>query len=297
MTKSFARTYCCLIALAAFGAVAGAQVAKAVTVSFESPTYAAGSVVGQDGWGVTGYFPILNGSVEVGATNPLAGMQSLSYTRTEAGLAHNGSDVVKAEVVTVAKDGTPAADLNASFLISASSLSAQGMGFGISGLFLSPAGASGVTPIGIRLTNAGSSIPSIEEFADFGGSPAFFYFGGSLAAASFPENDVLEFNIDVDFDSSSYKVAYRNVTSGGALTSSGFTRGFAVPYPANPSGTFDVDVIAAFRYGAGKIDNINLTGNLVPEPSTLGMCVLAGAVAVLSSKKRGERRRARSEAM
>ena len=45
MTKSFARTYCCLIALAAFGAVAGAQVAKAVTVSFESPTYAAGSVV------------------------------------------------------------------------------------------------------------------------------------------------------------------------------------------------------------------------------------------------------------
>lgn len=287
MPKSFVRPCCWLLALTAYGALACVPVAKAVTVSFENPSYVAGSVVGQDGWGVTSYFPTLNGSVQVSATNPLAGAQSLSYTRTEAGLAPNGSDVVKADVVTVAKDGTPAADLNASFLISSSSLSAQGMGFGISGLFLSPAGASGVTPIGIRLNNAGSSIPSIEEFADFGGSPAFFYFGGSLAAASFPENDALEFNIAVDFDSSSYTVAYRDVTSGGALVTSGFTRGFALPYPANPNGTFDVDVIAAFRYGAGKIDNINLTGNLVPEPSTLGLCVLAGAFAALSLKRRG----------
>lgn len=287
MPKSFVRPCCWFLALTAYGALACVPVAKAVTVSFENPSYVAGSVVGQDGWGVTSYFPTLNGSVQVSATNPLAGAQSLSYTRTEAGLAPNGSDVVKADVVTVAKDGTPAADLNASFLISSSSLSAQGMGFGISGLFLSPAGASGVTPIGIRLNNAGSSIPSIEEFADFGGSPAFFYFGGSLAAASFPENDALEFNIAVDFDSSSYTVAYRDVTSGGALVTSGFTRGFALPYPANPNGTFDVDVIAAFRYGAGKIDNINLTGNLVPEPSTLGLCVLAGAFAALSLKRRG----------
>lgn len=286
MTKAFARTYYYIIALAAYGAMSGVHDARAVTVSFESPTYAAGSVVGQDGWGVTGYFPTLNGSVEVSATNPLAGMQSLSYTRTEAGLAPNGSDVVKANVVTVAKGGTPAADLNATFLISSSSLSAQGMGFGVSGLFLSPSGASGVTPIGIRLTNAGSTIPSIEEFADFGGSPAFFYFGGSLAAASFPENDVLEFNIDVDFDSSSYTVAYRNVTNGGALTPSGFTRGFAVPYPANPNGTFDVDVIAAFRFGAGKIDNIRLSGNLVPEPATLGMSALAAASAICFCKRR-----------
>ena len=280
MPKSFVRHCCWFLVLTAYGAAACAPVAKAVTVSFESPTYTAGGVVGQDGWGVTSYFPTLNGSVEVIATNPLAGMHSLSYTRTEAGLAPNGSDVVKADVVTVAKDGTPAADLNASFLISSSSLSAQGMGFGVNGLFLSPSGASGVTPVGIRLTNAGSSIPSIEEFADFGGSPAFFYFGGSLAAAAFPENDVLEFNIDVDFDSSSYTVAYRNITSGGALTPSGFTRGFAVPYPANPNGTFDVDVIAAFRFGAGKIDNITLSGNLVPEPATLGMSALTVASAI-----------------
>lgn len=288
MTRFLARPCCWLLALAVSCAMVSAQVAQAVTVSFESPSYTSGNVVGQDGWGATGYFPTLNGSVEVSTSSPLAGLRSLSYTRTEAGLTPNGSDVVKADVVTVAKGGTPAADLNASFLISASSLSTQGMGFGVSGLFLSPSGASGVTPIGIRLTNAGSTIPSIEEFADFGGSPAFFYFGGSLAAAAFPENDVLEFSIDVDFDSSTYTVAYRNVTNGGALTSSGAVRGFAVPYPANPNGTFDVDVIAAFRFGAAKIDNIRLTGNLVPEPSALGMCVFAGASAVLSSRRRTE---------
>lgn len=278
---------CWLHALAVCFTLASVQGAKAVTVSFENPLYSAGNLLGQDGWAATGYFPTLNGSVQVSATSPLAGAQSLSYTRTEPGLAPNGSDVVKADVVRIAKDGTPAADLSASFLISSSSLSAQGMGFGISGLFLSPAGASGVTPIGIRLNNAGSSIPSIEEFADFGGSPAFFYFGGTLAAAAFPENESLEFAVDVDFDSSTYTVGYRNVTTGGAFTTSGFTRGFAVPYPANSDGTFDVDVIAAFRYGAGKIDNITLSGNIVPEPSGLGMCVLAGASAILFYKKRG----------
>lgn len=287
MSKSFARPCRWLLALTALSTAAGAEVAKGVTVSFESPLYTAGNVLGQDGWAATGYFPTLNGSVQVSTTGALAGVQSLSYTRTEAGLAPNGSDVVKADVAKIAKDGTPAPDLSASFLISSSSLSAQGMGFGISGLFLSPAGASGVTPIGIRLNNAGSSIPSIEEFADFGGSPAYFYFGGTLAAAAFPENDALEFEIDVDFDSSTYTVGYRNVTTGGAFTNSGFTRGFAVPYPANPDGTFDVDVIAAFRYGAGKIDNITLSGNIVPEPTGLGMCVLAGASALLFCKKRG----------
>lgn len=290
MNKFLNGSSCWLRALVLCSTVASVSGAKAVTVSFESPLFSAGNVVGQDGWGLTGYFPTPNGSVLVSATSPLAGAQSLSYTRTEAGLAGNGSDVFKADVVTVAKDGTPAADLSASFLISAGSLSAQGMGFGLSGLFLSPAGASGVTPIGIRLNNAGSSIPSIEEFADFGGSPAFFYFGGSLAAASFPENDVLEFDIDVDFDSSTYTAGYRNVTTGGAFVSSGFTRGFAVPYPANPDGTFDVDVIAAFRFGAGKIDNITLSGNLVPEPSALGLCVLAGASICFCGKRRGDRR-------
>ena len=237
MSRSLAGPSRSLPVLAVCCAMMCASVARAATVNFEAPSYAVGSIVGQDGWAAAGYFPAPNGLLEVSTASPLAGGQSLRYTRTEAGLAANGSDVVKTDVVTVAKDGTPAADLSASFLISSSSLSAQGMGFGVNGLYLSPAGASGATPIGIRLNNAGSSIPSIEEIADFGGSPAFFYFGGTLAAASFPENDILEFDIDVDFDSSTYTVGYRNVTSGGAFISSGFTRGFAVSYPANPNGS------------------------------------------------------------
>ena len=285
MTFRFANSTCWLFALA-IGVAGSAQLAQAVTVGFENPPYAIGPVLGQDGWSATNYFPTLNGTVEVSSSSPLSGSQSLSYTRTEAGLAPNGSDVVKADVIKVAKDGTPAADLSAAFLISSTSLSAQGMGFGVAGFFLSPSGASGVTPIGIRLNNAGSTIPSIEEFADFGGSPAFFYFGGSLAAAAFPENDVLEFEIDVDFDSSTYTVGYRNLTAGGPLTSSGVSRGFAVPYPANPDGSFDVDVIAAFRFGAAKIDDIRLSGNIVPEPSTLGLCLLGAAATVRLSRKR-----------
>jgi hypothetical protein len=264
--------------------------ASAVTVDFESPSYATGTIDGQEGWAVPGYAVTTNGSLEVSevsTTGPLAGAQSLSYTRTEAGLAATARDVFKADVVTVAKDGTPAPDLNASFLISSSSLATQGMGFGVDGFFLSPNGAGGSTPIGILLRNAGSSIPGIEEFADNGGSPAFFYFGGSLAAAAFPENDTLEFEIDVDFDSSTYAVAYRNVTTGGPLTPSGITRGFALAYPANPNGTYDVDVIAAFRYGAGRIDNITLTGNIVPEPATLGLS-LAG-VAAMCLRRRNRR--------
>jgi hypothetical protein len=273
--------------LAVACAAACGAAASAVVVDFESPPYAAGTIDGQEGWALPGYATVVNGTLEVSATSPLAGAQSLRYTRTEAGLAGTARDVFKADVVTIAKDGTSAPDLNASFLISATSLASQSMGFGLDGLYLSPNGADGSTPIGIRLNNAGSSIPSIEEFADFGGSPAWFYFGGSLAAANFPESNTLEFDIDVDFDSSTYTVAYRNVTAGTPFASSGFTRGFALPYPANPNGTYDVDVIAAFRYGAGHIDNITLTGNIVPEPATLGLS-LAG-VAAMCLRRRNRR--------
>jgi hypothetical protein len=285
MLKSLLRmTRSLLFAGAACAAVPSAS---AVDLSFENPPYTPGNVLGQDGWSATGYFPTLNGTVEISSTSPLAGSQSLSYTRTEAGLAPNGADVVKADVVTVFKDGTPAVDLNATFLISSTSLSAQGMGFGIDGLFLSPAGASGATPIGIRLTNAGSTIPSVEIYADNGGSAAFFYFGGSLAAAAFPENDTLEFSIDVDFDSSTYNVAYRNVTTGSPFVDSGSVRGFASSYTANANGTYDVDVIAAFRYGAGRIDNIRLTGNIVPEPAAAGLAGLTvGAAAAYRRRRR-----------
>lgn len=290
MARSKAGPNCVLGMLVALCVAGGGPIVSALTVDFENPPYSTGGIVGQEGWVVAGYAATPNGTVEVSSASPFAGSQSLSYSRTNADLnSFSAADVVKTDVVVIAKDGTPAADLNASFLISSSSLSAEGFGFGLDGLYLSPDGAnvSGILPIGIRLNNAGSTIPSIEELADLGGSPAFYFFGNTAATAEFPENDTLEFDIDVDFDSSTYTTAYRNVTTGGAFISSGFTRGFAYPYPANPDGTFDVDVVASFRFGAGKIDNITLTGNIIPEPTTLSLSALV--LGVMGALRRGRR--------
>lgn len=267
----------CLVVVALIGS---STLASAV-VDFENPPYTIGGIEGQDGWALPSYASAANGTLEVSTTNPLAGAQSLSYTRTEAGLGATFRDVYKPDVVQIAKDGTPTPDLNATFLISSTSLAAEGMGYGVNGLFLGPDGANGVTPLGVRLTNAGSTIPSIEEFAAFGSGGAFYYFGGSLASAAFPENDTLEFSIDVDFDSATYTVEYRNVTTGGPTIASGITRGFAVAYPTNSHGAYDIDVTAAFRYGAGKIDNISLTGNIVPEPMTWALSLTCAAAMCL----------------
>src|SRR4029078_4996690 len=65
-------------ALAIVLVVAGARPVAAIALDFENPPYTTGSVVGQDGWALTGYFPTLNGTVNVSTTNPLAGSQSLS---------------------------------------------------------------------------------------------------------------------------------------------------------------------------------------------------------------------------
>jgi hypothetical protein len=274
-------------------AVAHAQIASAVTVDFENPPYAAGDVVGQGGWSVAPYFPTPNGTVTVSTTSPLAGSQSLSYTRTELGLAPNGADVLKPGVAIIANDGTGAADLTASFLISSSSLSPQGLGFGVVGLNLrsSNAGSSDNPSIAIQLNNAGYAESSIEEFAGiggFGGPAAWHYFGGALAAAFFPEHDTLEFKVDVDFDSSTYTTAYRNVTAGDvAFTNSGSVRGFAVPFPTDSNGHYSVDVIAAFRYGAGQIDDITLSGNIIPEPATLGLSLASAVALALVRRRRG----------
>jgi hypothetical protein len=62
------------------------------------------------------------------------------------------------------------------------------------------------------------------------------------------------------------------------VLSSGIARSFASPFVANPHGAYDVGVIAGFIFGAGKIDDITFTGNIVPEPATLGLG-LAGVVA------------------
>jgi len=288
MMRFKAGSTCLFGTLAALGALASGPVALAVTVDFESPAYAAGGIAGQDGWVVTSYAATPNGTLEVSATGPLSGGQSIRYARTNTNLGpFSAADVTKADVVTVVADGTGAADLNASFLISASSLANQSLGFGAVSFFLSPNGVGGQTPIGIQLNNAGSSIPSIEVFANYTGvGPAFGYLGGTQPAAAFPEGNTLEFDLDVDFDSSTFTVAYRNVTAGGAFSSPAGPYAFASGFPAGPGGAIGVDVIAGFRFGAGQLDDVTLTGNLVPEPTTLGLGLASVAAMCLHRRKR-----------
>lgn len=288
MVRSGVGLTCVLGMLVALCVAGSGSVASAVTLDFENPPYAAAGVVGQDGWVVNSYAATPNGTVEVSGAAPLAGGQSLRYARTNSNLGpFSAADVSKADVITVAADGTPDADLNASLLISANSLASEGFGFGALGVFLSNDGVNGATPLGVQLNNAGSSIPSIEVFANIGGAVGWHYFGGSQPAAAFPEGDTLEFALDVDFDSKSYTVAYRNVTAGGALTSPAGPFNFAVDFPANPDGTFTVDVIASLRFGAGQIDDVTLSGNVIPEPTTLSLGVLGlGVMWVLRRKRR-----------
>lgn len=209
MTRSVTWLRCALLMLVASCCAGSGLVAFAVPIDFENPPYTTGNIVGQDGWALTAYTGTPNGTLEVSTTNPMSGggLQSLSYTRTELGLAGTFHDVVKSDVALVAKDGTPAADLKASYYISSTSLAGQGLGYGVDGVALSYAGPSGASPLGVRLNNAGSTIPSIEVFGNGPGGVGYYYFGGSLAAAAFPESDTLEFNIDVDFDSSTFRVS------------------------------------------------------------------------------------------
>lgn len=80
-------------------------------------------------------------------------------------------------------------------------------------------------------------------------------------------------------------MSYRNVTTGGPFVASPNPFGFAIPYVPNPDGTYDVDFVALFRYGAGRIDNINMTGNLVPEPTAAVLGVLGIALVGLFRRK------------
>lgn len=288
MTRSESMRIGLLGLLAALCTTKGDLLASTVVVDFENPPYVAGSPIGQDGWAAPNHATSPNGTVEVSSIDPLSGGQSLRYARTNTNLGpFSAADVTKADVIRVAADGTPAADLSASFLISSTSLSAQGVGFGAVGFFLSPDGVGGQTPVGIQLNNAGSSIPSIEVFANYPGvGPAYGYLGGSQSAAAFPEGDTLEFNLDVDFDSSTFTVAYRNATAGGEFSSPAGPYSFASDFPAGPGGAIDIDVIASFRFGAGQIDDITLTGNVVPEPATLGLTFVGVAATYLHRRKR-----------
>lgn len=257
----------------------------AVTIDFEDPPYTDGvDIAGQDSWVLNSYASAAHGTVVSSSTSPLADSQSLRYTRTDTNLsAFSAGDVSKPDVIIVPTDGTSAADLTAGFQIAATSRSADGNGFGQVGFFLSNDGFNGATPFGVALNNAGSNIPSIEVFRNGSGGAGFYFLGADQPSSAFPEGDTIEFDLGIDFDTQMFTVAATNASTGVPFSAPSGPFAFAVPFPANPDGTYSVDTLAFLRFGAGQIDNITLTA-AIPEPAT---CVLALAgVAALVAVRR-----------
>ena len=260
------------------GALSSSRLAMAVDISFENPPYSAGSsLIGQDGWATGGYVladpffgGAVNGTVEVTATNPLAGAQSVLYNQTSspAGAGNTGaSDVGKAGAVVAREHGSSAVDLTASFLIQSNDNAVGAPNNGSMGFFL---GRGGNSPILILLVNAGTTTGDILV----GDGP------GLPDVGDFDGNDVLEFHLGVDLDGQNYSVAVRNVTAGTPMTTlTGTGPGGRFPFfggPISDDGdgvTYTLDTSLMLRSGVGRVDSISATA--VPEPTAMGLALLS----------------------
>jgi hypothetical protein len=253
------------------------------TIDFEDPAYLSGaSVVGQAGWALNSYvgpgkFLAVNGDVEVNASSPLSGNQSLTYQQTiSPGGNGGGVDVSKADVITVTKNGDSSADVVASFLIQ---VDANSIRNGQAGVFFSFNGLNGNSPIGILLNDVnGTAGTGRIEPLDAGGFNV-------AAAQPYIGNDVLEFQFGINFDGLDYDISYRNVTAGGAfvkMIGSGAGGRFKFnggAFPDDGDGlSYSIDVGTLFRGGYGQVDQITLTA--VPEPNSVLLLTFCAAITV-----------------
>jgi hypothetical protein len=270
-------------------AVAGSPgVASAVAFSFENPPYVAGStIVAQDNWSLAPYVltdpffgGAVNGTVDITATNPLAGAQSVLYNQTAVLGGNTGaSDVRNQGAVVGVEDGTSAVDVTASFLIQSNDNSLGAANNGSAGFFL---GQGGRSPVIILLVNAGATTGDIL-IGDGAGLPDEGDFDG---------NDVLEFNLGVDLDGQNYEVSVRNLTAGTPLTPLvGTGPGGRFPFFGGALAddgdgvTYTLDTSLLFRSGVARVDSLVAVG--IPEPMSLSLGVVGmGAVGMLRRKRR-----------
>ena len=292
MSRFMRRMKCNACLLNFLCAIVVAPAASAVDIDFEDPPYAAGgTIIGQEGWATNAYVladpffgGMINGTVDISTSNPLAGAQSVLYQQTidppNAGVT-GASDVGKAGAIVAAEHGTDAVDLTASFLLQTD---ANAVGNGAVGFFL---GQGGRSPIFLLINNASSSgnTGDILVGQDAPG-PVLSNLGAYQA------NDVLEFTFGVDLDSQSYDVFLRNASAGTAATQligagpNGRFPFFGGAIVDDGDGkTYTLDASLLLRGGIGRIDDISLTA--IPEPATAGLALL-GLVA-MSLLRRGHR--------
>jgi hypothetical protein len=234
--------------------VGSAHISMAVDVTFETPNYTTGNLIGQDSWVRNAYVgpANVNGDVLVSSSSPLDGGQSLQYSQTSVPAGFGASDTSKAQVITVSS--VSGVDVSVSYLISANGNAQNAIGQ--AGLFLSHNAAGGLSPIFARLNGTQMEVGNNGSPGGVAVVPNFTYFAG----------DVLKVTYDVDFDTSTYDVSVTNQTFGGFE----FTQTFnflGAFVPEGPNSEYIVDVGTLLRSGTAKIDSISLIAGTGPVVS------------------------------
>jgi hypothetical protein len=250
--------------------------AAAADFEFENPPYAAGAgIIGQDNWSLAPYVltdpffgGAVNGTVDVTATNPLAGAQSVLYNQTAVLGGNTGaSDVRNQAAVVGVEDGTSAVDVTASFLIQCNDNALGAPNNGSAGFFI---GQGARSPIIVLLAGAGTTTGDIL-IGDAGGLPD---------KGDFVGNDVLQFFVGVDLDGQNYDVSVRNLTAGTPLTPLvGSGPGGRFPFFGGSIAddgdgvTYTLDTSLLLRSGVARIDSVIATA--IPEPAAMSLGVLS----------------------
>jgi hypothetical protein len=204
---------------------------------------------------------VVNGTVEISATNPLSGSQSVLYTQTvdppTAGVT-GASDVGRPNSVFATKDGTTAVDITASVRVRTDE---NGVGQGSMGFFL---GRGGASPIFFRIDSASTTAATGSILVGDGAAVP--------NVGSYLPNKTYEFTIGVDVDNLNYTVSSKNLTDNtpvvnytGAGPDGRFVYFTGLPTPAwgddGDGQTFTFDSSLIFRSGVGRADDLTLVGD------------------------------------
>lgn len=277
---SFTKLRCTVtsaIAVCFFVAIASSVKATTLPITFESPTYSAGFLGGQDGWAVLAGAGATS-NINVTATSPIVGLQSLLVNNNSN--SSTGSNQRKALVSS--SIGTAPSSI--SWLVrvdalgnnvnSALTTADTGVQFGLSDLSV-----AGSTPIGVGFRDDGSLgyiAPSAGNgFTAFSGNPTYNLGTVYRVELLNINTSTNTYDMNVLVDSSNALIA--SVVGAQAVNTT-FANSIAAPSAGN-IGTGNVGFYVARRGGMtgnAMIDNIS-----VPEPSSIylisfSICLAAG---------------------
>lgn len=230
----------CLAVLLGFAGNARLAWAQ-VNFNFEPPTYATGALVGQDSWIKNTYYGTMNGTVNVSASAPLTGTQSISYVETSAGL----SDVGRfGAILAPSIAGT---DVTLSYTIQGTT-ALTGPN---SGVFIGNGAPGGASPILARINGGVVEVGSAGAFVPVN---SFFFL----------EGEKLKMTYEIDFNAGAMNLILENLDFPGSPFAQSYPFFAGYGAPSGPNGEYVVDLGIFFRSGNVKIDDITLTAGVGP---------------------------------